>query len=621
MADAIHGMGDTAAELIAAIAYKEAARPPDKEHPWGHGKIETVGAVVVACLLLYIAISLGSDSLATIMPMLRRRFFPRMTLNNADCVHCNCAAAYPSAEDAGDLSAKGNVLGTVTGGGKQEEQKASVDAQEGRCVRYLAIIITSMSIVLKEALFMSTLDVGQREHSKLVMASAWHHRSDSLAAAVALASQVGSSFGHHFLDPLGGGIVASMLAHSAYTSLLNSWHDLTDYNAAAHSDVEGVWACCGGQELSRSISDIQGVRSHEIRTRRMGPYCLVDTTIVVDARISASAASLIAESVRMRVLEDFRPFVTDVSVHVDPEGSPQGQRPGEQLADDAQASDVGSGGAVDFLQVMGVEELESRVRDALLTLKDERPDLPRIAEVTEFQSYYYGTEDDDAIDKVDGAEVAGERPRPYVEIKADIRLQDESVSLRLAAAVARAGRRRVLAALPRIVREIDLDLELSEVGDASNSADAGADKGDASGTIAAVQNSETVSSKLHDGAESPQHDGSQPGSACATGAWAAERPGHGNWHNDICAPSAAAMKPGMAHFGPRERRDLRQVMLIWERGAESREARMPTIRHDQRATWTLSRTWPVASFPRGWRGGFQSGDVKRRGEPLMDRVN
>lgn len=55
----------------------------------------------------------------------------------------------------------------------------------------------------------------------------------------------------------------------------------------------------------------------------MGRFCLVDVTIIVDARISASAASMIAEKVHNQVIHDFRPAVTDVLVHVDPDGSPR----------------------------------------------------------------------------------------------------------------------------------------------------------------------------------------------------------------------------------------------------------------------------------------------------------
>ncbi|CAE8611232.1 unnamed protein product, partial [Polarella glacialis] len=77
--------------------------------------------------------------------------------------------------------------------------------------------------------------------SNLAVATAWHHRSDSLAAGVALGSQLGSALGGwHALDPLGGGVVAAMLGQSALSSLRDSLDDLLDYNAAAAELAEGA---------------------------------------------------------------------------------------------------------------------------------------------------------------------------------------------------------------------------------------------------------------------------------------------------------------------------------------------------------------------------------------------
>merc|ERR1719162_1054942 len=59
MADALHGLGDTAAQVVAALAYSQAARPPDKDYPWGYGKVESVGTLAVSGILLWAAISIG----------------------------------------------------------------------------------------------------------------------------------------------------------------------------------------------------------------------------------------------------------------------------------------------------------------------------------------------------------------------------------------------------------------------------------------------------------------------------------------------------------------------------------------------------------------------------------
>merc|ERR1719433_1645297 len=161
---------------------------------------------------------------------------------------------------------------------------------------------------------------------------------------------------------------------------------------------------CGRIELAQSIVGVKGGRNHTLRTRRMGPYCSVDATIVVDARISASAASMIAETVHARVIEDFKPFVTDIMVHVDPDGSPQSHHL------DTQSESAGLG------ETLGPQEVDARVRGALLALAEERPDLPRITEITELQTYYYTTSS--------GHMNNGHThpSSPYVDVKVDIRL-------------------------------------------------------------------------------------------------------------------------------------------------------------------------------------------------------
>mmetsp|Transcript_52188 Transcript_52188/g.169514 ORF Transcript_52188/g.169514 Transcript_52188/m.169514 type:complete len:642 (+) Transcript_52188:64-1989(+) len=507
MADALHGLGDTAAEVVTALAYTEAARPPDKEHPWGHGKIESVGAVLVTCILLYIAAHMGWDSVTTTWPMLRDRLWPSSASRLAAATH----------------DAPGAEHGQLVGAG------------EGRVVRHAAIAVTVASILLKEALFKSTLLVGEHEESNLIVASAWHHRSDSLAAGVCLVSQLGASFGHFYLDPLGGGIVASMLAHSAFGSLFESLNDLVDYNTAADGDSRSR---CGREVLSRSIADVQGVRNHTLRTRRMGPYCLVDTTIVVEARISASAASVIAEAVHDRVVGDHRPFVTDVTVHVDPEGSPQSHR-----------LETHSEQSLHLERAISPEDLEAQVREAILSLGDARPDLPRILEVTEIQSYYYMEDVENVVE--------GSPSTPYVVIKADIRLHSEDdVTIRMASLVARAARARVLEQMPGVVRDIDLDLELSD--------------------------QVLLPDRSRGGEELDTHSSadSTPQSACPIRSGAGQ-PSQGTWTDDPC-PSAGSSADLYDRLKGSERGNLQRVTLIWERGPESREARVPTVWHDRR---------------------------------------
>jgi len=307
------------------------------------------------------------------------------------------------------------------------------------------ITLAVASIALKEALFRATLAVGTNAESRLAVATAWQHRSDSFSAIVALGSQIGAAHGHLYLDAVGGGVVASMLANAAFSSMQDSLDDLLDFNLASVSGAsDAAQSRCGREVLGQSIATVPGVRNHTLRTRRMGPYCLVDATIVVDARISASAASMVAEAVHNRVIDDFHPFVTDVVVHVDPDGSPQFH----QLDPEAEMSSLGR----PRLDAQGAYEVvEEQVRKAIWSLNATRLDLPEILEITELQTYY--AENTGASDPT-GA---------FVDVKVDLRLPLEQTTLRDAQRVARAAREQVLAALPGIVRDVDVDLELDEL--------------------------------------------------------------------------------------------------------------------------------------------------------------
>lgn len=507
MADAVHGLGDTAAEVVTALAYVEAARPPDKEHPWGHGKIESIGAVVVTCILLYIAFSMGYDSITSLVPLLTDAFERRGNEPKTD--------EAPQPSDSSEVP-------------ERRLSQSKKETGRERRVRRAAIAVGLASVCLKEALYHATLDAGEQVQSKLAVATAWHHRSDSLAAGVALTSQLGSALGFWpGLDPLGGAVVAAMLGHSAVDSLRDSMNDLLDYNSATDGDEDtgDIRFSCGSRSaLARTITRVQGVRNHTLRTRRMGPFCLVDVTIIVDARISASAASMIAESVHDLVIHDFRPAVTDVLVHVDPDGSPQSHR----LETHSEANTVAE--QVETVQMLNPEDLEAQIRAALLQDPGDA-DLPQIMEVTELHTYYYMEEPGPENDWKMSA---------YVDVKVDFRLDREDIPIRRAVAAGRAARQRVRTALPGIIRDVDANLQLDI-----------------------------------DSEESPAPSGEVPKASCMPGIGDAADT-HGSWGVEP-RQCTSTTRLASSFQGARADSDrhLQQVKLIWERGPEARKVGVP----------------------------------------------
>ena len=128
-----------------------------------------------------------------------------------------------------------------------------------------------MSIFAKEVLYRATKEVGQRINSPVLMANAWHHRSDALSSIVAFVGIVGALAGAPMLDPLAGLVVAGMVCWMGVSIGADALGQLTDT-----SDFETVEAV---SDVARSVPGV--LATSEIRTRSMGGDALVDLCIQV----------------------------------------------------------------------------------------------------------------------------------------------------------------------------------------------------------------------------------------------------------------------------------------------------------------------------------------------------
>jgi len=178
-----------------------------------------------------------------------------------------------------------------------------------------------LSVVAKEALFRVTIRVGRRHDSPVVVANAWHHRSDALSSIAALAGIAGARMGYPVLDPVAAIVVAVLIAKMASGLLRDAFREVTD--TALQRDML--------RSLGTGISRLPGVVSlHELRARRMGPRVLVDLHVEVDGSTTVSDGHQVAERVRQFVFREQR-GVSEVLVHIDPEPD-EDVGPGEHLA-------------------------------------------------------------------------------------------------------------------------------------------------------------------------------------------------------------------------------------------------------------------------------------------------
>jgi cation diffusion facilitator family transporter len=265
LADAAHALSDLIADLITLGALRLSRKPPNEQFPWGYGKIETLGTLGVGGLLLAGSVGIGWKSYELIVQLI-----------------------------------------------EQGEIEASTMSP-------VAIWIAVGSVGIKEALFRYTLDIGNKMRSSVLIANAWHHRSDAWSSIVAILGVGGAVLGMPALDPIAGIIVSGMILQQGVGMTVSSMKELIDANVdwELARDIE--------ETTERMIQDKEGIGKHvlelsQVRGRKMGHYTLVDMYLTVHPRLSVSAAHLIVEHVRHEILSKF-PMVTELLVHILPEGN------------------------------------------------------------------------------------------------------------------------------------------------------------------------------------------------------------------------------------------------------------------------------------------------------------
>ena len=250
IADGIHSLSDLVSDFFVIIAIKLGSREADHDHPYGHRRFETMATVLLGAGLVVIAGGIAWDAAERLLDP------AKLLIPNKD------------------------TMG-----------------------------IAVVSILANEWLFHYTKRVGEETRSKLLLANAWHHRSDAFSSIVVLFGIGAVLIGYPFADAVAAVIVAIMIAKMGIGLVLESIYELVD--SSLPEDFV--------REIRRIIKQTPGVRSiHLLRTRRMGEDAYVDTHIVVDARISVSEGHMIGDAVRDKLKAEFDDVV-DVLVHIDPE--------------------------------------------------------------------------------------------------------------------------------------------------------------------------------------------------------------------------------------------------------------------------------------------------------------
>jgi cation diffusion facilitator family transporter len=176
----------------------------------------------------------------------------------------------------------------------------------------LALWVALIALAAKECLFRYMLAIAERIGSSMLVANAWHARSDALSSLVVAAGIGGNMLGYPVLDPLAGLVVGVMVGKMGLEFTRSAFDDLTDH-ALPEDEVEAIHA---------TVMDTPGVLGvHDLRTRKMGDLAMVDLHIEVDPYANVAKGHDIGVEARRRVM--VRHKVLDVLVHVDPAGDEQ----------------------------------------------------------------------------------------------------------------------------------------------------------------------------------------------------------------------------------------------------------------------------------------------------------
>ena len=248
VADGLHSLSDMATDLMVVFLVGVSHKKPDDEHPWGHGRFETVGTVLLAIILLLVAGFMTWDSLELLF--------------------------------SGEIPAP---------------------------PAWPALLIAAASILANEVLFFYTLKVGKENQSNLIIANAWHHRTDSLSSVVVLVALGGAILGIWWLDALAAVLVALLIAKIGVDLLLKSLAELVDTGLPADR-VEAL------EKTARSVEGVINV--HHVRTRLMGGQSLLEMHLQVASHTTASEGHYIGDNVCNALKEEFDD-ISYIIYHID----------------------------------------------------------------------------------------------------------------------------------------------------------------------------------------------------------------------------------------------------------------------------------------------------------------
>ena len=181
VSDAVHSLSDVAGGIIVIIGVGLSEKEADKEHPYGHERIECIASIFLAVILLFAGGSIAITSAKKIVTM-----------------------EYLDAELPG----------------------------------MIALVAAIVSIVSKEAMFQYTMHTANKNGSGALRAEAWHHRSDALSSVGSLIGIAGARMGFPALDPLAGCLISLFIRKAAFDIFNEAMEKMVDHSCSEEMEQQ-----------------------------------------------------------------------------------------------------------------------------------------------------------------------------------------------------------------------------------------------------------------------------------------------------------------------------------------------------------------------------------------------
>ncbi len=247
IADAWHTLSDSISSIAVYIGLKVSSQPADKKHPYGHGRAEIISAVVVGVLLAVVGFNFLIESI--------------LRLRGHEEVH----------------------YGMV------------------------AIVVTIISIVVKEGMAQYSIIIGKKSQSKALIADGWHHRSDAISSAVIL---VGIFIGRElwWVDGVLGILVSLMLFYTTYVILRDAVSVLLgeDLDNAIKKEIK---------KMHKTVSDYD-MKPHHFHAHQYGSHTELTFHIRLPGDMLLKEAHEIATEYENAI---FKKYGLIATIHIDPE--------------------------------------------------------------------------------------------------------------------------------------------------------------------------------------------------------------------------------------------------------------------------------------------------------------